>query len=82
MKIVDLFGCGVPVCAVRFDAVDEVVKDDVNGIIFDTSDDLYQALIQLLSNDDELERLRTGVRDLAWRSWADEWDKTAKAVFS
>jgi hypothetical protein len=29
------------------DSVDEVVKDDVNGIIFDTSDDLYQALIVL-----------------------------------
>lgn len=29
------------------DSVDEVVKDDVNGIIFDTSDDLYQVLIVL-----------------------------------
>jgi len=82
MKIVDLFGCGVPVCAIHFDAVDEVVIDGINGVIFKSSDELFRALMKLVSDDAELDRLRQGVRHLAWRSWTEEWDKLAKPIFT
>ncbi|CAI5759208.1 unnamed protein product [Candida verbasci] len=33
MKIVDFFGCGLPVISLKFSAIDELVKDKVNGLV-------------------------------------------------
>jgi len=70
------------VCAAQFDAVDEVVQHGINGVIFDSSEDLYSALINLLSHDDELGNLRRGVQELGWQSWSEEWDNLAKPIFT
>ena len=40
MKILDLYGCEVPVCAMGFQCLDELVQDKVTGRIFTTSDEL------------------------------------------
>ena len=44
MKVVDLFGVGVPVAAFEFLAIGELVKDGVNGVIFKDGIDLGEAL--------------------------------------
>ncbi|OEU22627.1 hypothetical protein FRACYDRAFT_273942 [Fragilariopsis cylindrus CCMP1102] len=49
MKILDLFGCEVPVCAYNFPSLPELVKDDVNGRIFESASDLHEQLLILLS---------------------------------
>lgn len=49
MKILDLFGCEVPVCAYNFPSLPELVKDDVNGRIFGSASDLHEQLLILLS---------------------------------
>lgn len=47
MKVVDMFGAGLPVCAVRYSCIEELVKPGVNGLLFDTSGDLAQQWQQL-----------------------------------
>jgi beta-1,4-mannosyltransferase len=50
IKILDYFGCEVPVCAFRFSStLKELVHDDVNGRTFTTSDELAVLLWDLLS---------------------------------
>lgn len=48
MKVLDLFGCRVPVCAMDFDCLGELVQDDVNGQVFTNSDELAHKLFDLL----------------------------------
>jgi len=45
MKVVDMFGCGVPVLAKGFGCIDELVKHGENGSVFDTGDELGQQII-------------------------------------
>ena len=49
MKVLDLFGCQVPVCAMQFDCLDELVQDGVNGRVFGDSQQLANLLWELLS---------------------------------
>jgi hypothetical protein len=69
MKIVDMFGVGIPVLARRYECLrDELVQEGVNGLTFDTSEELCDALISLLEGWDgnengteALNRLEAGV---------------------
>lgn len=40
MKVVDMFGCALPVCAKSFRCIDELVKVGINGVTFDTASEL------------------------------------------
>lgn len=48
MKVLDLFGCEVPVLAYDFDCLSELVQDNVNGRVFRTSAELSDLLHELL----------------------------------
>lgn len=45
MKVVDMFGCGVPVLAKNFQCIDELVKEGENGKIFSTGEELGEQMI-------------------------------------
>nr|XP_042904648.1 chitobiosyldiphosphodolichol beta-mannosyltransferase isoform X2 [Parasteatoda tepidariorum]XP_042904653.1 chitobiosyldiphosphodolichol beta-mannosyltransferase isoform X2 [Parasteatoda tepidariorum] len=44
MKVVDMFGCCLPVCAVSFNCIDELVKNGENGLVFTSAIQLSNQL--------------------------------------
>eukprot|EP00897_Mesotaenium_endlicherianum_P010120 jgi/Mesen1/9136/ME000058S08636 len=79
MKVVDMFGCGLPVCAI----IGELVKEHENGLLFATSSELAQQLLDLFRGfpfasgaapPPLLASLRAGALQSGTASrWADEW---------
>lgn len=44
MKVVDMFGCGLPVCAVNFKCLSELVEHGQNGFVFENATELGEHL--------------------------------------
>ncbi|GAX21133.1 beta-1,4-mannosyltransferase [Fistulifera solaris] len=92
MKILDMFGCGVPVCAVNFACLSELVEDDVNGRVFESSRELADLLVDLLgplgsnSKDTRFPNHSFGDLDryskqlLGRRAWSENWNENAAGV--
>jgi len=75
MKVVDFFGSGLPVVAVAFDCLGELVKHGVNGVVFEDAPALAVRLKGLLAGFphrcDALAALRKGVQ--ATVRWEENW---------
>ena len=85
MKVADMFGAGVPVCALDYGAtLAERVRHGSNGLLFSTAEQLSNVLFDLFETfpaDDQLfERLRTGARKSARMSWDEGWTREAMPV--
>lgn len=75
MKVVDMFGTGLPVAGwSKFEAWSELVQEGTNGRSFSSAEGLTQVLEDLFRGDGtELERLRQGALKECERRWEDEW---------
>jgi beta-1,4-mannosyltransferase len=85
MKVADLFGAGVPVCALDYGAcLAERVKHGDNGLLFSTPRQLANVLFELFETyPDEcsqLTRLRAGARRSARPTWEEGWVTEALPV--
>jgi len=91
MKVVDLFGCGIPVLALKYKAINELVKEEVYGLTFDDSRDLFHKLTELLrgfgkerqSHDRKIsiDRFRENITKIFLKSrWETNWKQVAKPV--
>lgn len=47
MKVVDMFGCGLPVCAASYDCINELVKEGQTGLLFDSYQQLADQWVAL-----------------------------------
>jgi beta-1,4-mannosyltransferase len=92
MKVVDMFGAGLPVCAVHYDCITELVQPNSTGLLFKTPQQLADQLLSLLkgftgngvqNKGGQLEGLRAGVakEQCNWR-WQDNWQAVAAPVFT
>ncbi|KAJ5651646.1 CAZyme family GT33 [Penicillium longicatenatum] len=78
MKVVDMFGAGLPVVGwSRFEAWPELVTEGVNGMGFDSADKLAEHLVKLFGDEKKLEALRVGAQNESSRRWDDEWNPIA-----
>ncbi|GIY18977.1 chitobiosyldiphosphodolichol beta-mannosyltransferase [Caerostris extrusa] len=80
MKVVDMFGCCLPVAAVSFNCIDELVKDGVNGVIFGDSQQLSEQFQMLLSGfpkkDTDLYRFHENLERTSSLRWDENWNHT------
>jgi beta-1,4-mannosyltransferase len=92
MKVVDMFGAGLPVCAVDYNCITELVKPDSTGLLFKSPQQLAEQLLTLLKGFTGTEQkdkggtlaaLRAGVaRDQSQWRWQDNWQAVAAPVFA
>ncbi|ODV77812.1 glycosyltransferase family 33 protein [Suhomyces tanzawaensis NRRL Y-17324] len=80
MKIVDFFGCGVPVVSLNFPAIGELVKDGINGLVtgdneksLDQAGEIYRLISKAFTNQDLLRTLKEGALVESKRRWDDNW---------
>ncbi|KAK9317473.1 hypothetical protein V1522DRAFT_418897 [Lipomyces starkeyi] len=81
MKVVDMFGCGVPVIARNFPALSELVVSNRNGLIFNTSDDLAKQLIDVFTTPQLLRTIQKGAMVECSNRWSEMWRITAGPIF-
>lgn len=83
MKVVDMFGAGLPVVAYsNFESFGELVKESINGCGFTESEELSGILQRLLGDEGakELARLKKGAIQEGSLRWDEEWDRVVAKV--
>ncbi|XP_052869011.1 chitobiosyldiphosphodolichol beta-mannosyltransferase [Anopheles cruzii] len=89
MKVVDMFGCGLPVCAVDFQCIAELVRHGENGFVFQDHQELAEQIsnwfydfpnnIALTNMKQEMQRHLKQFQSLRW---AENWKNTALPIFN
>ncbi|KAF9263125.1 beta-1,4-mannosyltransferase [Marasmius fiardii PR-910] len=95
MKVVDMFGCGLPVCALNFKCLHELVRHGENGLVFEDALQLAEQLAELLVSFPKAPRLASLTASLEtatkystensknrnrWCSWDVHWASTLKPL--
>ncbi|CAI5736387.1 unnamed protein product [Hyaloperonospora brassicae] len=83
MKVLDMFGCGLPVCAIGFKCLAELVQHDKNGLVFESPEQLSAQLYGLLkghpTDTADLHRLRSSLTTV--EHWPENWNRVASPLF-
>lgn len=74
MKVVDMLGCGLPVCALSFACLPELVESGVNGAVFSSASELATSLADVLTG--RLRLPHTGFLGSDAPTWQAQWTRT------
>jgi len=86
MKVVDMFGSQLPVLALDFNCLDELVRHGENGYVFRNSNELKQQICDLLVDMTEgkstkANKFRLEVDRFRGRTWVKAWDEIVQPCF-
>lgn len=77
MKVVDMFGCCLPVCAIKFNCLNELVKHEKNSLVFQDSQELSEQLISWFTNfpspNPKASSFRAELQQFQSLRWHDNW---------
>ena len=83
-----MFGCGLPVVAKSFQALPELVKDDINGILFNTPSELADSIVKWfidfpnVSYENRKRQFTNQIGKFRASGWSDYWRTVALPVIS
>jgi len=79
MKVVDMFGAGLPVVGYsKYDSWGELVREGQNGRGFGSAEGMEELLVELFGDSEErLKEIKKGALEEGKRRWNDEWDAVA-----
>lgn len=85
-QVVDMFGCGLPVCAAEYRCIGELVSHGTNGLLFDSASKLAAQLVALFEgfpNKESalLRRLQESVASTSALTWEQSWEKIVLPIF-
>lgn len=85
MKVLDMFGVGIPVSAISYSCITELVKPGVNGLLFSSAAELGEQLLGLFrgfpnSPAAGLCGLQKGVLSEQDTRWESMWESTARPI--
>ncbi|XP_050351735.1 chitobiosyldiphosphodolichol beta-mannosyltransferase [Nymphalis io] len=88
MKVVDMFGAGLPVCAYDFKCLNELVQNGENGYTFKTSDELSKQIVlwfqdfpNNVKQNKAADKMRENLKKFQESRWEDNWNLRAKKLF-
>lgn len=88
MKVVDMFGAGLPVCAFDFKCLNELIENGKNGYTFKNSDELSKLIVlwfeDFPNNKKQniiAEKMKTELVKFQESRWEDNWNVRAKKFF-
>ncbi|KAG8038901.1 hypothetical protein G9C98_003208 [Cotesia typhae] len=88
MKVVDMFGCGLPVCALNFNCLDELVRHEKNSLVFSNDQELSSQLKTWFFNFpnnqqqiDKNKKFRQELENFQNLRWAGNWRDVALPCF-
>ena len=81
MKVLDMFGAGLPVVSFAYESIGELV-DDETGRLFSSAKELSARICELLSNPGALASLREGVakQQRERGNWSENWTRAMRPV--
>ena len=83
MKVVDMFGASLPVLAMAYDVIHELVDEGVNGALFRDASSLASSLEKCFSaKNTYLSALKRGAEISGARTWNDNWRATVAPAFA
>ena len=85
MKVVDMFGCGLPVAAIDFKALPELLRHGENGSVFSNADELAEQIEDWFrgfpnQGEEKRKKMKENVLEFNQIRWREYWKKTALPV--